>query len=106
MQGSTLAPSVNRNDLPGGNGSPRAIRPRRRRASLAVLGVLAVSLSGCTPLKEYIHNGFKVGPNYGRPPAPVAPDWIDAADARVRKTADDLSHWWTVFNDPVLDGLV
>src|SRR2546429_680049 len=38
--------------------------------------------------------------------APVAPDWIDAADVRVRKDADDLSRWWTVFTDPVLDSLI
>jgi NodT family efflux transporter outer membrane factor (OMF) lipoprotein len=55
---------------------------------------------------EYVHNGFKVGPNYRRPPAPVAPNWIDAADPRVRTESDDLSKWWTVFNDPVLDDLV
>jgi NodT family efflux transporter outer membrane factor (OMF) lipoprotein len=68
--------------------------------------VLVVPLSGCTSLKDYIHNGFKVGSNYGRPPAPVAQDWIDAADARVQKGADDLSRWWTVFHDPVLDSLI
>ncbi|HEV3447716.1 MAG TPA: TolC family protein, partial [Gemmataceae bacterium] len=61
---------------------------------------------GCTSLSEYIHNGFKVGPNYGRPPAPVAKDWIDADDVRVRKESDDLSRWWQVFNDPVLDTLI
>src|SRR5205085_1888206 len=27
----------------------------------------------------YIHNGFKVGPNYHKPPAPVAQDWIDSS---------------------------
>src|SRR5437588_8628514 len=68
--------------------------------------VFAVSLCGCTPLTEYIHNGFKVGPNYGKPPAPVAPTWIDAADRRVRSETEDLSKWWTVFHDPVLDSLV
>jgi NodT family efflux transporter outer membrane factor (OMF) lipoprotein len=73
---------------------------------LAGLMALAVPLGGCTPLKEYVHNGFKVGPNYGRPPAPVAPDWIDSADARVRKESDDLSKWWAVFKDPVLDSLI
>jgi NodT family efflux transporter outer membrane factor (OMF) lipoprotein len=67
---------------------------------------LAFGLCGCTPVKEYVSNGFKVGPNYKRPPAPVAPDWIDAADPRVRKQSDDLSKWWTVFNDPVLDQLI
>jgi len=57
-------------------------------------------------LGEYVRNGFKVGPAYGEPSAPVAPDWIDAADVRVRKDSDDLSRWWSVFNDPVLSELV
>jgi NodT family efflux transporter outer membrane factor (OMF) lipoprotein len=61
---------------------------------------------GCTATSEYIHNGFKVGPNYTPPPAPVAQNWIDAADVRVRTKCDDLSKWWTVFNDPALDSLV
>src|SRR5260370_37392562 len=77
-----------------------------RPIHLAAFGSRAVSLSGCTPLDEYIHNGFKVGPNYHRPPAPVEGEWIDAADVRVRKESDDLSRWWTVFNDPVLNALI
>ena len=70
---------------------------------LLVMSAVAV---GCTSLEEYVQNGFKVGPNYRRPPAPVAPKWIDATDVRVRSQSDDLSKWWTVFNDPVLDSLV
>jgi NodT family efflux transporter outer membrane factor (OMF) lipoprotein len=66
----------------------------------------ALVLVGCTSLKDYVHNGFKVGPNYQRPDAPVAPEWIDASDARLRKEPDDLVHWWSVFNDPVLNALV
>jgi NodT family efflux transporter outer membrane factor (OMF) lipoprotein len=61
---------------------------------------------GCTSLPEYLHNGFKVGPNYQKPPAPVAATWIDAADRRVKPETADLSHWWTVFGDPALDSLV
>ncbi|MCS6852323.1 MAG: efflux transporter outer membrane subunit [Gemmataceae bacterium] len=68
-------------------------------------GALAV-LAGCTPLRDYVRNGFKVGPNYARPPAPVADHWIDADDVRVRSVPTDDSHWWQVFNDPVLDALV
>jgi NodT family efflux transporter outer membrane factor (OMF) lipoprotein len=79
-----------------------ALGPR----ATAVFGALALLLGGCTPLKEYIHNGFKVGPNYQRPPAPVAGDWIDAADKRVNHESPDLSRWWEVLNDPVLDSLV
>ena len=49
--------------------SPTAVR-KRLRVGLACLMVLAASLCGCTPLKEYIQNGFKVGPNYCPPPRP------------------------------------
>jgi NodT family efflux transporter outer membrane factor (OMF) lipoprotein len=61
---------------------------------------------GCTPLAEYVRNGFKVGPNYRTPDAAVASNWIDASDKRVRTDSDDLSKWWTVFNDPVLNDLI
>jgi NodT family efflux transporter outer membrane factor (OMF) lipoprotein len=75
--------------------------------ALAPSLVLLVALGGCcTPFGEYIHNGFKVGPNYHPPQAPVAPQWIDAADKRVRSESDNPVHWWTAFNDPTLDSLV
>src|SRR4051794_30260968 len=112
MQAPRPDPPWDRKSSPGREGVLRVLvhalrrRPDRCTACLAGLLVLAVPLSGCTPFKDYVHNGFKVGPNYGRPPAPVAQDWIDAADARVRKGPDDLSRWWRVFNDPVLDALV
>ena len=67
---------------------------------------LAICCCGCTPLAEYVQNGFKVGPNYRKPDAAVASNWIDASDKRVRTEEDDLSKWWTVFNDPVLNDLV
>ena len=86
---------------------PIVLRPcAHLLAGVATLVTLSLLTCGCTSVSEYIHNGFKVGPNYQRPPAPVAKDWIDAADVRVRKQSDDLSRWWTVFNDPVLDSLV
>src|SRR5205085_12122398 len=45
------------------------MRPPR---SLTLFMTLVVSLSGCTSLHDYVHNGFKVGPNYHQPPSPVA----------------------------------
>jgi NodT family efflux transporter outer membrane factor (OMF) lipoprotein len=45
-----------------------------------------------------------VGPNYCRPPAPVAPEWIEANDGRVQ--ARRLEDWWDVFQDPALNSLV
>ena len=78
----------------------------RSWARRAMLGTAVVTLGGCTPLKEYIHNGFKVGPNYSTPPAAVSEQWIDTSDKRVRTDEDDLSKWWKVFKDPVLDAII
>ena len=91
-----------------GQAAEQAPYPPRPRALTrrAFLFTAAVLTSGCTSWREYINNGFKVGPNYRKPPAPLAKDWIDADDQRVRTASDDLSKWWTVFNDPVLDSLV
>ena len=91
-----------------GNANTRVVSPRLLRwfPCLASLMFLALLPCGCTSLREYIGNGFKVGPNYKKPPAPVAREWIDAADVRVRQDADDLSKWWTAFKDPVLDNLI
>jgi NodT family efflux transporter outer membrane factor (OMF) lipoprotein len=72
----------------------------------ACLTAIAVLLCGCTCIKDYVHKGFKVGPNYAQPAAAVSPNWIDASDKRVRNESDDLCHWWTVFNDPALDSLI
>jgi NodT family efflux transporter outer membrane factor (OMF) lipoprotein len=72
----------------------------------AIVAVVALSIASCTTLSEYVHNGFKVGPNYGRPPAPVAQHWIDADDVRVHDDNPDDACWWTVFNDPLLDDIV
>src|SRR5579871_4727734 len=77
---------------------------------LGFRGILFIALAmcccGCTSLAEYVQNGFKVGPNYCTPNAAVANNWIDASVKRVRTDSDDLSKWWTVFNDPVLNDLI
>jgi outer membrane protein TolC len=81
------------------------IRSTAKRATLftALLGALA--LGGCG-LDEWARNGGKVGPNYAPPLAPVASEWIDYQDPRVKTAEVELSQWWGVFKDPVLDGLI
>lgn len=79
---------------------------RLRLTYLAAVALLAIALTGCTSFSEYVRNGFKVGPNYCPVAAPVANNWIDASDVRIRSQSDDISQWWTVFNDPVLNNLV
>lgn len=63
------------------------------------LGGLAMMLliGGCTT----------VGPNFKPPEAPVAKDWIEKQDPKVKVEKEvDYGAWWKVFNDPVLDALV
>jgi len=78
--------------------------------------LVAPTFSGCAGMrsckdyvgscKSYVHNGFKVGPEYCKPAAPVADSWIDEYDERVRTELPNYADWWAVFNDPVLDGLM
>lgn len=76
--------------------------------ALRLFGILLLLtlLAGCTSTREYFANGFKVGPNYCRPAAPVADQWIDSDDAALDTSRTDDADWWRVFNDPVLDALV
>jgi NodT family efflux transporter outer membrane factor (OMF) lipoprotein len=87
----------------------RRIRNSRDRDLTApaalVLVLVVLVLSGCG-LPEWARNGGKVGPNYKVPPAEVAANWIDYQDPRVTSEEQDLSHWWGVFADPVLDSLI
>ena len=79
---------------------------RWRQWRLVVAAVVLACCSGCTSWPEYVRNGFKVGPDYRRPAAPIADHWIDATDVRVRETSQIPYQWWTVFQDPTLDDLV
>src|SRR5688500_7917091 len=83
-------------------GSSKACRP----LLIACAALFLVALAGCTSPREYISNGFKVGPNYKKPPAPVADEWIDSKSGSVNTTSKDLANWWAVFNDPVLNSLI
>lgn len=67
---------------------------------------LSIPLSGCTGPCEYVRNGFKVGPNYQKPLAPVAQQWLDSGSKGINPITVDLNGWWTAFNDPVLNSLV
>ena len=78
----------------------------RRGRRLLLLPALVLMLSGCGSLTNWYHNGFKVGPEYGRPAAPVADAWLDAYDQRVRSELPNNPLWWEVFNDPRLSELV
>jgi NodT family efflux transporter outer membrane factor (OMF) lipoprotein len=74
------------------------------RAVLCV--AIGLQLCGCTSLHNWWHQGFKVGPNYVRPAAPIAPEWIDSDESRLKNEPAQDCAWWQVFNDPRLNGVV
>jgi len=63
-------------------------------------------LTGCTSPRQWVANGFKVGKNYCKPSAKIAPDWIDADDRRILSDPVDHAAWWATLGDPVLNQLV
>src|SRR5205823_9023646 len=75
---------------------------RRRRNAVLLAALLS---AGCN-LPQWIQNGFKVGPNYSRPQAPIASEWIDYRDPRAKSQEADMSEWWRAFNDPTLSVLI
>ena len=62
---------------------------------LCCLMALWLSLSACS-----------VGPEYVRPDAREAGDWLDVEDPSINMIQEDFSTWWSVFNDEVLNQLV
>src|ERR1051326_2913877 len=68
-----------------------------RLAAIILVFVFALASSGCTSIRDYVNNGFKVGSNYRKPPAPVANEWIDSKSRGVNVAAKDLRDWWFVF---------
>jgi NodT family efflux transporter outer membrane factor (OMF) lipoprotein len=76
-----------------------------RWSTLAALAAALVT-TGCTSFRDYVHNGFKVGPNYCKPAAPVADEWIDSLNPRLVTGPMETAAWWHVFGDPALDRLI
>ncbi len=64
--------------------------------SVGVLIGVGFLVSGC----------ITVGPDYVRPSAEVAEQWIDGNDPRIKAEVGEYRDWWTVFNDPILNALV
>ncbi len=67
---------------------------------------LPLVAGGCTSLPQYIRNGLKVGPNYKQRRRPWPSTGSTPATSGSRSEEADLSTWWTVFNDPILGGLI
>jgi NodT family efflux transporter outer membrane factor (OMF) lipoprotein len=66
------------------------------RLSIYCLVIATFIFSGCTT----------VGPDFKRPEAPLAKEWIEAKDPKVKQESVEYSDWWKLFNDPVLNNLI
>jgi len=81
--------------------SPGRLRfEARERGKLAVATMLALLLPALA--------ACEVGPDYKRPPAetPVAYKELDGWKQATPRDAGSDTAWWSVYNDPVLDGLM
>src|SRR5581483_11598401 len=78
----------------------------RSPAMIAITALALLAAGGCSNLRHWWHSGWKVGPNYAPPPAPVAADWIDAANPQIKSGPLDDCAWWTLFDDAALNGLI
>jgi NodT family efflux transporter outer membrane factor (OMF) lipoprotein len=68
-----------------------------RRTGTRTIALVAIFFaSGCT----------MVGPDYQRPPAPLASDWIPRNAERIGPSSDPIGPWWESFGDPVLTNLI
>ena len=47
-----------------------------------------------------------IGPDFVPPEAPVAGSWMGSEDPQLPAISAQHEEWWTVFNDPALNGLV
>lgn len=81
--------------------------PRVSHFRFSSCGFLCISkLAFCVSLAVLATGCFMVGPDYQRPDAAISESWLEADNARLRRSDDDLAVWWSVFDDPVLDQLV
>ena len=103
---SCMAKSDKSEDMSSSTAHNRAnCRGFTRRTHLAMMLAIAIAVSGCS-LPQWARNGFQVGPDYRRPVAAIADDWIDSNDPRVLDQPPEYVDWWAVFQDPLLNDLV
>jgi NodT family efflux transporter outer membrane factor (OMF) lipoprotein len=69
--------------------------PARTARRVAVL-LAAAAVTGC----------MMIGPDYERPPAPVASGWIARDAGDIAPAAEPIGPWWESFGDPRLSDLI
>ena len=57
---------------------------------------LSLVVGGCT----------KLGPDFETPPAPKSEEWIESEEPKIKSDSTDLTAWWSVFDDRIVDELI
>ena len=70
-------------------------RPPRHTVRVWLIAALLLPLAAC-----------KVGPDFAAPTAPLAGNWLEAADKSVHTDHQDDEEWWRVYHDSTLDRLI
>ena len=79
-------------------------RPTTERSQCVILSRI---LAGLMAMTLFLGGCAMVGPDYIKPPtAPEQKEWIEQKDPKIKAEPTDLSNWWEVFDDPVLNSLV
>lgn len=71
-----------------------------RRVGPGLLGMASIAV--CL----MVLGGCMVGPDYRKPQADVPARWSQMPERGVDTGVEDISRWWTLFKDPVLDSLI
>ncbi len=107
---------------PSHSGLPIRLSGREGRDHVALKAIFfaaaIILTAGCrTSFRQWVQNGFKVGPNYSPPQAKVSDRWIDASHPALnvqpapipqtsQKEVLNRVAWWNLFNDPTLTELI
>ena len=80
------------------------VRPTTERSQCVILSRV---LAGLMALTLFLGGCAMIGPDYIKPPpAPEQKEWIEQKDPKIKTEPTDLTNWWEVFDDPVLNSLV
>ena len=72
---------------------------------IADCGLSRLAAVGLLPCLVWLA-GCKVGPNFKPPQTPLPDTWVGPLPPPATSAEQDLAHWWTVFDDPMLTSLV
>ena len=85
---------------------PKWMAAKSSRLHFLLIIAFAVCQAGCSQISQWRDNGFKVGPNYTQPTAPVSESFSQNDSPLIQNDRVLDPQWWRAFNDQGLNDLV